>query len=108
MRVVVVDDDDLARSTLAAILRRGGHEARAEGSVAAAEAAVASWSPEVVIIDRHLPDGDGLALGRSLRARTTSLRLVLLSGERVEAAEDFDAVLLKPVGPRAVLDAVAG
>lgn len=110
MRVLVADDDELACSTLATILRRGGHEARAACSAADLHLLVASWLPDAVIIDRRLGADDGLDVARALRRdRGAEVRLVLLSGEHHDGRPaDVDAVLLKPVGPREVLAAVSG
>ena len=108
-RVLVVDDDELARRTLLSILRRAGYMARAVGLAAEAELAVAEWQPDTVVLDRQLGTDDGIELGSRLREARAGVRLVLLSGEASSLAPaGFDAVLLKPAAPREVLAAVAG
>ena len=110
-RVLVVDDAELARRTLLALLGRAGFETRAAASVADARQQIDSWHPHLVLLDRRLPDGDGVELARALRAQPAcvALRIVLMSGDPLpdDAAAVADAVLLKPVGARVVLDAVA-
>lgn len=108
--MLVADDDDLACSTLATIMRRAGHEARTARSAADVYEQASAWEPEAVILDRRLGTDDGLTVARALRERQgDQVRLVLLSGEHHDVVPvDVDAVLLKPVGPRDVIAAVCG
>lgn len=111
-RVLVVDDAELARTTLSAILRRAGHEVRVASTVKEARVAMQGWSPDCVVLDHRLPDGDGLALARELRDQPErrDVRIVVMSGDALsaEATADADAFLLKPAGAREVVAAVAG
>lgn len=110
-RVLVVEDAELARTTLLAVLGRAGFEARATDSIAGAREEIDSWHPHCVLLDRRLPDGDGLEFAQALRAQPSgaALRLVIMSGDLLpdDARNVADAVLLKPAAARAVLDAVA-
>lgn len=110
--VLIVDDDDLAVRTLRAVLGRAGHQVESAGSVCAALDRLDEWTPACVVLDRRLPDGDGLALAADVRTRFgTDVRIVVLSGDPVEPADPAgpaDVVLLKPVGARQVIDAVTG
>ena len=56
-----------------------------------------------------MPEMDGLALARALRARGVTMPLVLLSslGSRVDEGA-FDATLTKPVKPSQLFDAILG
>ncbi len=92
------------------ILARGGREVRWERTTAEGRATAEEWRPDVVLLDRRLPDGDGLSLVKALRRRRPRPRLVVMSGDPLEAAEQrlVDAHLLKPATVRAVLDAVTG
>jgi CheY-like chemotaxis protein len=108
---LVVDDAPLAVSTLTTVLHRAGYRVVAAGSAREAVAVLATVHPVVALLDRRLPDGDGVTLGRELRGHPScaGARLVLLSGEAVHGddAAAFDACLLKPASVRAVLAAVA-
>ena len=53
--------------TLAAVLRRKGHEVMAWSNGPAALAAAAGFHPDVAVIDIGLPDMDGWELARRLR-----------------------------------------
>lgn len=111
-RVLVVDDAELARTTMQSLLRRVGHEVRLAGSVAEARHALAEWAPDCVVLDRRLPDGDGLVLAGQLRTQPdlSGIRIVVMSGDPMpaEGCGVADAFLLKPAGARAVLSAIAG
>lgn len=110
IRVLVVEDDGLAATTVIRILTRSGHEARSERTSAAALSAVREWRPDVVLLDKRLPDGDGLQLAQTLRRSRPCPRLVVMSGDPLNDVEarSVDAHLLKPATVQAVLDAVAG
>ena len=109
-RVLVVDDAELAGTTLLRIVGRGGWEGRWVASAAEAEQAAKTWAPDAVLLDRNLPDGDGIELAGRLRRLLPEARLVLLSGDQVPEADlvGVDGYLLKPAAARAVLDALKG
>lgn len=79
--VVIVDDHELIRQGLRrAFERSGDFEVVGEaGSVSEAVACVASTDPDVVVTDIRLPDGDGIALSRTLRTADDSLGIVVLT-----------------------------
>ena len=94
MRVLVVEDDPDQRRILAMVVRGHGHDAVECATLAEARAA---GPCDLALIDRRLPDGDGLALARTLP------RAYLLTGD--DAPLDGVRVLVKPVRP-AELDAL--
>src|SRR5207253_711793 len=77
-RVLVVDDNVDAASTLAELVELWGHEVRVvhDGRLALEEAAC--YQPEVVLLDIGLPQMDGYEVARRLRAQPgrQALRLV--------------------------------
>jgi DNA-binding NarL/FixJ family response regulator len=80
IRVVVVDAHTLCRHGLARIVE---HQPDIEiageaGSVAQATARVEKTAPDVVTVAARLPDGDGVALVRTLRGRYPDLGTVIL------------------------------
>jgi predicted signal transduction protein with EAL and GGDEF domain/ActR/RegA family two-component response regulator len=107
-RVLIVDDDDTVRQTVSRILTRAGFETIQAANGATALALAANTHLDAAVLDVHLPDVDGLALGRSLKqARDgTSLAVLHLSGSAVGLAERVhgldsgaDGYLVKPVVP---------
>ena len=79
MRILLVEDDEaLAEALRAALLRRGfalDHARNAEE----AEGYATALGHAVILLDLGLPDGDGLALLRRLRARGNTCPVVVLS-----------------------------
>ena len=108
--VLVVEDDDLAAMTTARVLTRGGHRVDRCASLAEATAAIDAARPDVVVLDRRLADGDGVAFAGELRRRlgADTPRLVLLSGDPLTSMEQqqVDVFLHKPADLRSLLDAV--
>ena len=90
-------------------------EVRGAASAAEGLAIVEAWEPTVAVLDIGLPDIDGFALARQLRARERSrdIYLIALTGYGGDnyASEargaGFDAFFVKPVGVDALLDTVA-
>ncbi|MCG2585388.1 response regulator [Massilia sp. TS11] len=79
MRVLVVEDDELIARGVLAGLRAHGHAADHVASARAAEAALASSHLDAVVLDLGLPDEDGLALLRRLRARDCAVPMLVLT-----------------------------
>ena len=103
MRVLVVDDDDIARELLASTLKQAGHTVFELSSALGAPRAVFEHAIEAVVIDVTLPDLNGDKLTRVLRqnSRGRSLAIVLTSSRPVNelyalaTAVDADAVVPK-------------
>ncbi|MEO8202648.1 MAG: ATP-binding protein [Betaproteobacteria bacterium] len=104
-RILLVDDNSDAASTLAELLRATGYVVRVADRARAALASLADFTPDLAILDIGLPDMDGFQLARELVGKPGlhSLKLVALTGfggqadrERALAAE-FHEHLVKPV-----------
>jgi two-component system OmpR family response regulator len=106
MRVLCVDDDRINALLLEQVCRDvGGLEVECVETGADAMVVAARWQPELLVIDLHLPDTDGLSLLPRLRsaAGRTDLPAVLCTAElladarpRAQAA-GFDDCWPKPV-----------
>lgn len=78
--VLVVDDDQSFRKTLARAFERRGWEVReASGTHEALELASAD-TPEHAVVDLKMADGDGIELVRKLIALDPATKIVLLTG----------------------------
>jgi len=115
--ILVVDDNRDAASMLRFLLEAWGHAVRVEHEARGALASATRKPPDVAILDIGLPEVDGNALARLLRAHpsTTGITLVAVTGygqehDRRQAFEaGFDRHLVKPVDTvqlGGVLDAV--
>lgn len=109
MRILVADDDETLRRTVATTLRRWGHEVVSVGSGSEAlEELLAPDPPRVAVLDWLMPGCSGLDVCRSLRQATGRpyTYVILLSGrgERNDRIEGLDAgadeYLVKPFDPR--------
>lgn len=65
--VLVVDDDGDLRALYAAALLRSGHRVIQAATIHEAEVTVAAITPDAVVLDSYLSDGDGLDLVNSWR-----------------------------------------
>jgi two-component system, NarL family, response regulator DevR len=90
LRLVVVDDHEIVRQGLVALLsRRPNFQVVAEaGTVAEAVAAAKRFEPEIVVMDVRLPDGSGIEACREIREELPATRVVMLT-----SYPDEDAVL---------------
>jgi CheY-like chemotaxis protein len=102
--VVIVEDNDDARSALRQLLELDGHRVREAADGAAGIEAILAAQPDVALIDIGLPGVDGFALAREVRQRAArAVRLIALTGygARPDDAERavFDAYVVKPLDP---------
>jgi DNA-binding response OmpR family regulator len=102
-RVLIVEDDPETRELLAASLRRAGYVVKTEENGYAVESSVATFAPDVALLDLRLAGGpDGLTVARRLRARS-AVPVLMVSGsidvdDRVAALEaGCDDFILKPI-----------
>ena len=77
MRVLIVDDSDMVRTVLAAMVKRLGHTAV---PVATAAAALAADPCDAVFLDHSLPDMPGSDVARRLRERGLRAPIYGISG----------------------------
>lgn len=113
-RVLVVDDHEIVRQGLVALLgRRPGFQVVAEaGTVAEAIEMARKFQPNLVIMDVRLPDGSGIEACRDIRAEFPQTRVVILTSYPDEEAV-FSAIvagasgyLLKQVRGRDLVSAL--
>ena len=88
LRLLVVDDHEVVRQGLVAMLdRREGFEVVAEaGSVAEAIAMARRFEPDIVVLDVRLPDGSGVEACREIRAERPATKIVMLTSYPDEEA----------------------
>jgi PAS domain S-box-containing protein len=115
-RVLLVEDNPDTREALAILLESWGHQVEQVGDGASAAAAVAAAPPEFALVDVGLPDMDGYVVAQRLRAIPASADIVLVAltgysreDDRRRAREaGFDAYLVKPVDPDALMRILDG
>jgi DNA-binding NarL/FixJ family response regulator len=88
LRLLVVDDHEVVREGLVALLsRRDEFQVVAEaGTVAESLTAVRRFEPDLVVMDVRLPDGSGIEACREIRAEFPHIRVVMLTSYPDEEA----------------------
>ncbi len=88
LRLLLVDDHEVVRQGLAAVLgRRENFQVVAEaGTVADAIEAAERFRPDLIVMDVRLPDGSGIEACREIRAEHPEIRVVMLTSYPDEEA----------------------
>ena len=108
VKLLIVDDDDGLRETLADFFEQEGYEVAAAATTAEARAVLTSFAADLLLLDINMPGGDGLTFGAELRARIAT-PIIFLSGkgsmvDRVVGLEiGADDYLAKPFELRELL-----
>ena len=114
MRVFLVDDHEVVRSGLRALLEASSDivVVGEAGTVAEALARIPSTRPNVVVLDVRLPDGSGIEVCREIRSLRKDIACLMLTSyaddEALFAAIMAGAAgyLLKRVGSTDLVDAI--
>ena len=87
--ILVVDDDRSFRILADTALTSEGFDVRTVASLGKARTQIDAAAPDIVILDRRLPDGDGIALLQELRENGPLAALVIV----VTAYGDIDSAV---------------
>ena len=105
MKVLIVEDDLATRKGLEESMKDLGMEPRSVGTSKEAAKLLDEFDPRILIVDIHLPDGDGIEILRAAREKDPDREGVVITGQgsidnAIEAlrAGAFD-YLLKPLRP---------
>jgi two-component system response regulator RegX3 len=91
--ILVVEDEPGIAEPLAITLERDGFTTQIAGTVAAAKELFHSRSPDLVLLDIMLPDGDGRDLCRDLR-KESDVPIIMLTAR----GEELDKVIALELG----------
>jgi two-component system, NarL family, response regulator DevR len=113
-RIIIVDDHEIVREGLAAVLgRQPGFEVVAQADTAAEALELVDRDvPDLVVLDIGLPDSSGIELCREIKARHPEIRVVILTGSDEEdnvlsaVIAGANGYLLKQSGIRDVVRAI--
>lgn len=109
-RVLVVDDEPGVRAFMTETLRNAGYAATDAEDVGVALMRLESDPPDLLLTDYSMPGMNGLELAERARARSSRLRVLIVSGyadaAALEASEVRPALLRKPFDEDALIRAV--
>jgi two-component system, OmpR family, response regulator len=106
--VTILDDEPAIRTMLAEVLEDAGFDTLSFGRARAFEAALATHTPDVCLVDLSLPDTDGLTLVHRLALEQGAI-VIIISGraevqDRVTGLElGADDYIIKPFDPAEVV-----
>ncbi|MCI0572495.1 MAG: diguanylate cyclase [Myxococcaceae bacterium] len=112
-RILLVDDEKVARALYGDYLTAAGHSVVAVGSLSAAKAAIAQTPFDAVVTDLILPEGDGMEVLRHVKEQHPGVEVVVITAlDKVDPAvraikSGAAEYLVKPVAPEALQHAVA-
>jgi putative two-component system response regulator len=95
-RILIVDDEPANVMLLEAFLERTATEIRSVTNSHLVEATFIEFAPDIVLLDLHMPDPDGLELLRRLRSARASvgfLPIIVLTADTTKVARN-SALLL--------------
>jgi two-component system response regulator AtoC len=91
-RVLVIDDEPVFRVLAEEALSSEGFEVRTTGTLRGAKEKLENWSPDVVLLDRRLPDGDGIDFLKTIRADGASAPIVVIVTAYGDVANAVEAL----------------
>jgi CheY-like chemotaxis protein len=119
MNILVIEDETVDRKLVEAVLSTCGHKVREGANAQDALAALGDELPDVILLDLHLPETDGIALARRIKTDPATRHIPILAitayPERYPRDEllaaGCQACLSKPVDTRLLprqIETIAG
>jgi two-component system, NtrC family, response regulator AtoC len=105
VKVLIVEDDVATRRGLEHAIKELGGQTKSVGTAGEAMRAIEDFKPEVLVVDVHLPDGDGIEVFRAANEADPEREGIVITGQAsldsaVEALRAGIAdYLLKPLRP---------
>ena len=114
VKILIVDDAALMRRVLQHILQKAGYQVISAVNGRECLEKVETEKPDLVIMDRVMPEMDGLEALRTLRANSVTFSLPIIIASAGQEAEDIaemkaagaDGYVSKPFQPAQLLAAV--
>ena len=110
-RVLIIDDDEVARLQLGSLLEADGHEVQFAPNGDVALKLYKRGPYNVCLVDLVMPVKNGLQTIRELKAMDSNVRIIAVTGispENLDMAKEFGATqtLTKPIDPQKLTLAV--
>src|SRR6185503_10909636 len=97
LKVLIVDDDQTIRSTLAEVVSTWGYRVFEAASLAETLTLVDRERPDALLLDVKLPDGSGISILEQLKTRLPELVIIVITGY-VKHNDAFEAGLHQAYG----------
>jgi two-component system, chemotaxis family, chemotaxis protein CheY len=111
--VLVIDDNELTRSLLMLILRGGKYNVVGGAeNVATGLAMAKSLRPDVVLLDNHMPDGDGVDCIKAIRKELPNATILMVTANSSQEIIDkammmgANGFVIKPFNTQSVLGTI--
>ena len=113
--ILIVDENAINPKLIRVLLQAEGYDVRAVASGRELFAALATFRPRLILMDIQLPEEDGLALTRRLKADPATRDIVVIAvtayamkgDDARAAAAGCDAYVTKPIDTRLLPQLVA-
>ncbi len=79
-KILIVDDDPLARDALARVVKKMNHEPFEAGSLGSAREKLPEQAFDLVFCDVRMPDGSGLDILPEIRASSSAPEVIIVTG----------------------------
>lgn len=113
MKILIVDDEPLARERLHSMVDEIGEQYEVVGEAGNGKdalAAITAKKPDIVLLDIHMPGMDGIEVAKQLASNDAGPAIIFATAFDSYALEAFDAqaiaYLLKPIRKEKLLDAL--
>jgi len=106
-RILIADDEPHVREMLRDFLGGKGYEVATAATGGQALDVVATFHPDVILIDMLMPDLSGTDVLAALHRAGVTVPVILMSGHQAAAREGFFRVLMKPFNLRNLAEVVA-
>jgi len=112
MKILVIDDDEMVRDSLATVLRDRGYDVFTAPDGYRAMAVFASARPDMILTDILMPEQEGIETIRRIRLENPEIKIIAMSGggriigvDVLDLAKKLgaDDVLAKPFDPEHLL-----
>ncbi len=105
IRILIVDDDELIRETIRNFLEKEGYAVLEAGEGTAGLRSIRHKKPDLIILDRLMPDVDGVKICRTIKEDPTLQRIPILMMTAMGRKEDMvqgleagaDDYIIKPI-----------
>ena len=111
--MAIVDDEESVRRGLDRLIRSAGLDVETFATGAEFLQSLESHSPDCVVLDLHMPHGNGFEVQARLKESKSLVPVVVITGHDTDESRErvmkagVAAYLLKPVDERILLDTIA-